>query len=616
MNENHLKYDRRNFRTINGKRIKISPPKDKRSKTMQKIKQKGTKIEILIEQELIKNLIPYSKPEYIIDDLAGSPDFVVPKFKIAIFCDGDFWHGRDFKKNQIKDNREFWNEKIQSNIERDRLVNDILSNKGWNILRFWESDIKSNMGECMDKLVNMIEEESKNNEEFQFTYIDLFAGIGGFRIPLDELGGKCLGFSEIDKNAIKTYKLNFSDSLIENEDYLGDVTKLNKIGDKEIDLIVGGVPCQAWSVAGKMKGFDDPRGKLWEDTIRVVEINQPKAFIFENVKGLMDPRNKESLNLIIDSLRRLGYNVPKPQLLNSYDFGVPQNRDRIFIVGFRKDLKLKERFSYPEALSLKPRLSDILDFVSSDKVEKKKISVKELHGDKIPFSRNRFQKVDELNDFFIFCDTRNGHTTIHSWDITRTTKREKEICMTFLSNRRKKIYGPQDGNPMSYTDLLDLIDRLKVKELVKLIEKNILKKVNDKYDLVNSKNSSGINDIYRVYLPHSDIFSTLTATGTKDKIALYNVEGTTVEEYKQNFINDIYRKKKFRSLNGREAGRLQGFPKWFAVHEKEDIAKKQFGNAVSVPVIYNLAMSLIKTGVFSDDITRERRDIKEIQRVV
>src|SRR5690606_10052133 len=128
-----------------------------------------------------------------------------------------------------------------------------------------------------------------------------------------------------------------------------------------IDLIVGGVPCQSWSVAGKMKGFDDPRGKLWMDTIRVVELNTPKAFIFENVKGLMDPRNRANLDLIETSFRKLGYAV-QSKLLNSYDFGLPQNRDRIFIVGIRKNcLEGSLPFTFPLPIGKHATVSDILD---------------------------------------------------------------------------------------------------------------------------------------------------------------------------------------------------------------------------------------------------------------
>ena len=117
----------------------------------------------------------------------------------------------------------------------------------------------------------------------KFTFVDLFSGVGGFRIPLEKLGGKCVAYSEIDKNAIEVYKRNFNTS---HETFLDDITSVKTA--PKCDLIVGGVPCQAWSVAGKKKGFDDPRGKLWKDTIRVVKKAKPKAFIFENVKGLYD----------------------------------------------------------------------------------------------------------------------------------------------------------------------------------------------------------------------------------------------------------------------------------------------------------------------------------------
>jgi DNA (cytosine-5)-methyltransferase 1 len=286
--------------------------------------------------------------------------------------------------------------------------------------------------------------------------------------------------------------------------------------------------------------------------------------------------------------------------LNSYDFGVPQNRDRIFVIGFRKDLQVVENFTYPKSLKVKPKLFDILENIQHKAVKKQKINVEELHGSKIPLSRNRFQKIDELNDFFVFCDTRNGHSTIHSWDIIRTSKKEKEICMTILKNRRKKKYGMKDGNPLSYIELKELVGKLEKDELEELVSKNILKKVEEKYEFQNSKNSAGINGIYRIYLPNSDIFSTLTATGTKDMIALENVEGKDVNEFKSNFINKIYKKKRYRPISSREAGRLQGFPNNFAVHPNEAIAKKQFGNAVSIPVIFNLVNEVIKTGILND----------------
>lgn len=428
-----------------------------------------------------------------------------------------------------------------------------------------------------------------------FTYIDLFSGIGGFKIGLDDNGGKSMGFSEIDKWAIETYKNNFSEPL---DLDLGDVTKITNL--PYVDVVTGGVPCQSWSVAGKKRGFDDPRGKLWHDAIRTVEMVQPKVFIFENVKGLMDPRNKANLDLILEHFDRVGY-IVHTKLLNSYDFNVPQNRSRIYIVGFRKDLKkYSDVFEYPMPKKSHKQLSDFVD-VKHKKIDKVKYNPKDIHGDYIPKSRNAFQFEDELNDFFIFCDTRNGHTTVHSWDIYKTTKREKLICMTILKNRRKKIYGLYDGNPLSVEQLQTLIPDIKKPELDKLVDKRILKiRDENKYELLNSKNSAGIDNVYRVFLPNSKIFSTLTATGTKDYIATDYVECDDPKEYKQAFIDQIFKTKKFREITPEEAARIQGFPESFKPHTKDKHAHKQFGNAVSPPVVAALAKEIVSTGVFDN----------------
>lgn len=431
-----------------------------------------------------------------------------------------------------------------------------------------------------------------------FTFVDLFSGIGGFRIALENHGGRCLGFSEIDTRATNVYKQNFIDFSNLDEIELGSITGINELPFRA-DLIVGGVPCQSWSVAGKMRGFEDPRGKLWMDTIRVINLNRPKAFIFENVKGLFDPRNKKNLDLICNSFADLEYKV-NTKLLKSYDFGVPQNRERIFIVGIRSNLKGVSNFEFPLPVYERPKLYQFINGMQTAVLfEKKKFSPTEIYGDKIPYSRNRFQTDTELNDFFVFCDTRNGHTTIHSWELVKTTTREKQICETFLRNRRKKKYGPADGNPISLDLLKQLIPKLKQQEMRALIKKNIFRVVpNRGYEFVNSKNSAGINNIYRIYLPQSNIFSTITATGTKDYVALDLISGATPQEYKCNFIRAIIKKKRYRQLSSKEAGALQGFPNNFVHDSSDKFALKQFGNAVSVPVIEHLIDQLKQTGVF------------------
>jgi DNA (cytosine-5)-methyltransferase 1 len=427
----------------------------------------------------------------------------------------------------------------------------------------------------------------------KFTFIDLFSGIGGFRIPLEELGGKCLGYSEIDKEAIKVYQKNFISYINSEEQYLGDITKLQKL-PSEIDLITGGVPCQPWSIAGKLQGLDDPRGQLWNDVFRVVEINQPKGFIFENVKGLTEPRNQDSLEYIINNLKRCGYQV-KFQVLNSYDFGLPQDRDRVFIVGIRKDLETSQFFSFPEALGKQPKLYDVIPGLKVTNLTKKKFCTDILFDGKVPASRGRFQKVDELNDFFLFADIRNGHTTIHSWDLIKTTAREKFICQAILKNRRKKIYGMKDGNPLSFEVLSQLIDNLELEEVETLVSKQILHYVEGKgYEFVNSKISSGINGVSKIFLPHADVVATLTATGTRDFVAIKSIECQEPQAYKQTFIKEIYKKKKYKPLTAQDYARLQGFPEWFQIADNNTTAKHQFGNAVSIPVVYHLAEVLLK----------------------
>ncbi|AFY49462.1 DNA-methyltransferase Dcm [Nostoc sp. PCC 7524] len=427
----------------------------------------------------------------------------------------------------------------------------------------------------------------------KFSFVDLFAGIGGFRIALEKLGGQCLGYSEIDKQAIQVYKQNFISYLNQDEIELGDITKIPEL-PANIDIVVGGVPCQPWSVAGCLRGFDDPRGKLWFDVIRLVNQSQPKSFIFENVSGLASPKNRENLELILHELENIGYCV-KWKILNAYDFGLPQNRDRVFIVGIRKDIEKCQEYNFPESLKVHPKVLDILDELKNIKIVKKaKLDANTLFKGVIPPSRTRFQKDDELNDFFIFSDLRNGHTTIHSWDIIDTTDREKIICLTLLKHRRSKKYGNKDGNPLSFQNFQEIIPDIKLNELDNLVDKQIFRLTDDhKYEFVNSKNMTGINNIYRIILPAADIVPTLTATGAKDYIATVSISASHPEQYKRLFLEKIYKNKQYIPITAKHACKLQGFPKDFKYHEKDDIARRQFGNSVPIPVVEYVAKELL-----------------------
>ena len=181
------------------------------------------------------------------------------------------------------------------------------------------------------------------NPEFKF--IDLFAGIGGFRMAFQNLGGECVFSSEWDEQARRTYYENYGDVPF------GDITKestKNKI-PKDFDILCAGFPCQAFSLAGKRKGFAETRGTLFFDVAEILRRHQPKAFFLENVKGLAIHDKGKTLETILNTLDEVGYIVPKPEILNAMHFGVPQHRERIYIVGFRKDFGIKkEDFVYPE----------------------------------------------------------------------------------------------------------------------------------------------------------------------------------------------------------------------------------------------------------------------------
>ncbi len=191
----------------------------------------------------------------------------------------------------------------------------------------------------------------------KFTFIDLFAGIGGFRLALQNLKGKCVYTSEWDKYSKQTYRANFG------EVPFGDITKetTKQYIPDNFDLLCAGFPCQAFSIAGRRGGFEDTRGTLFFDVAEIIKRKQPKAIFLENVKGLRSHDKGKTLATILNVLREdLGYFVPEPQIINAKDFGVPQNRERIFIVGFRNDLGI-DKFTYPKPKKKKTALKDILE---------------------------------------------------------------------------------------------------------------------------------------------------------------------------------------------------------------------------------------------------------------
>lgn len=165
--------------------------------------------------------------------------------------------------------------------------------------------------------------------KYQHTFIDLFAGIGGIRIPFDELGYHCVFSSEWDDKACKTYFANFG--VIP----YGDITKIPAEKIPSHDILLAGFPCQAFSIMGKMQGFADTRGTMFFEIERILQYHKPPYILLENVKQLVGHDKGRTFKIILERLEHLGYHV-KWKILNALDFGLPQKRERVIIVGFQK----------------------------------------------------------------------------------------------------------------------------------------------------------------------------------------------------------------------------------------------------------------------------------------
>ena len=175
-----------------------------------------------------------------------------------------------------------------------------------------------------------------------YKFIDLFAGIGGFHYALSSCGATCVFASEWDKPASQTYSENFGITPF------GDITKINEEQIPDHDILCGGFPCQAFSISGKQRGFEDTRGTLFFDIARIVKYKKPKILILENVKNLITHNNGKTFKTISEVLKSLGYTLFFKNL-NTSNFGLPQHRERIYITAFRNDLDIKYKvFKFPE----------------------------------------------------------------------------------------------------------------------------------------------------------------------------------------------------------------------------------------------------------------------------
>lgn len=246
----------------------------------------------------------------------------------------------------------------------------------------------------------------------KYKVASFFAGVGGIDLGFEQTGKfKTVYANEIDQNAAITYKLNFGDKILT----IDDISNVDPYNLPKVDIITSGFPCQAFSIAGYRKGFEDDRGHLFFETMRIVDVLQPKVIFLENVKNLVSHDNGNTFNVIKKTLEESGY-FYKYAILNGKDYGnVPQNRERIYIVGF-KESHAYENFEFPKPIELRKKLSDVVDFVSKD------------INDCYYYSQEKNFFYDLLKKDIVSSDT------VYQWRRKYVRENQSGVCPTLTAN--------------------------------------------------------------------------------------------------------------------------------------------------------------------------------------
>jgi DNA (cytosine-5)-methyltransferase 1 len=251
-----------------------------------------------------------------------------------------------------------------------------------------------------------------------FTFADLFAGIGGMRLAFEAVGGQCTLTSEINEQALVTYKLQEWKSNHKSHQYINDVVALGNMKASEIpshDVLLAGFPCQPYSIAGLRQGLEDEkgRGQVFLSILDILKKAKPKAFMLENVRGMMSHDGGKTIQYMVDRLESTGYTVFGPTVLNSMTHGgVPQNRERVFIVGFRDDLGV-DGFVFPDEIPLRSKLSS--------KLEKRKVPAKYFYD-------NRYDCFAEIKKAVKSSDTA------YQWRRQYVRENKSNVCPALTAN--------------------------------------------------------------------------------------------------------------------------------------------------------------------------------------
>lgn len=425
-------------------------------------------------------------------------------------------------------------------------------------------------------------------------FIDLFAGLGGTRIGLQQalekngFKGECVFTSEIKPHAISVYSSNFKGDTVS-----GDITKIEAKDIPDFDFLLAGFPCQPFSAAGMRKGFMDTRGTLFFDIERILKEKKPRAFLLENVEGLVnhDKEDKSkpigrTLSTILEHLEELGYQVTW-RVLDASQYGVPQKRKRIYIAG-----SLKDKVDLEDIQKRASKIDDILEKNATDaKIIESKVAQKLLEK----------YKPEELAGKCVK-DKRGGKDNIHSWDLElkgSVSEEQKEILENLLRQRRRKSWAKKkgipwsDGMPLTLEEiasfqlcgndteerrrhLKELLDDLVAKKYLTFeLPKKVPEGYEEKgYNIVAGKLSFDISNI----LDPNGCAPTLVAM---DVTKMAVIDGS-----------------KLRRLTTREGLRLFGFPETYSI---DGVSYKEafdlLGNSVSINAIELVSDRIIKAAL-------------------
>ncbi len=404
-------------------------------------------------------------------------------------------------------------------------------------------------------------------------FIDLFAGIGGIRLGVEAalrrqgIDYECVLSSEIDEKACETYQLNFG------EHPQGDVHEITVV--TPFDLVLAGFPCQPFSYAGKRMGFGDTRGTLFFEVERLISAYKPKAFLLENVRGLYTHDGGRTFQTIMGKLHDLGYGT-YDLLLNSSDFGVPQNRVRLYILGIRgteTHMSLVTNLGSADSHAFKKSFEQ-LTFIKNKAFPSRTVGdiletdvPEEYYCSKTFEEQLRRVVGDDLTKLhgYRLIDYRGGQS-LHSWELGKKgecTPAEIRFMNLLIANRRKPVFGKeQDGKKLTLEQIRTFYTDDDIMTVIKsLLSKGYLKEENGRFNPVCGNMSF---EVFK-FLDPSSISITLTSSDCNRLGVIQN--------------------NRPRRITPRECARLQGFPDSFIVNPDPGFAYKQFGNSVSVPVI-------------------------------